>query len=372
MTANADRSHAADTPGGGWSAGPPSRASSDKSIPPCVTSLLPRSASPPPIAPCRISAVGFDFERKVEWELDLEGIAAATEAGHFAWLDLDATDPAEARSVLRCFDIDEDVIDAALSAEAATQHARYERFLHLVVSGCRQRGEDFELERADIIVAERLLITVHRGDVLFVTGTRRDYHSDFVRFAKSPSFLLYELWDHLLDNYLSVQKRMEERVELMQDELRREEVDDRVFSSISDLGADLLHFRKILLPARAVLTDLSTRKSIFISEATQPFLANMVGTVEHVLQDLLVDRDILSESLNLYMSLVSHRTNQVMKRLTVVSVVFLPLTFLVGVYGMNFEFLPELRWRFGYAYFWVLAVTVVIGLTWLLRRTRML
>ena len=121
-----------------------------------------------------------------------------------------------------------------------------------------------------------------------------------------------------------------------------------MFARISELGADLLHFRKVLLPARAVLTDLSTRRSLFISEATQPFLGNMVGTVEHVLQDMLVDRDILSESLNLYMSMVGHRTNQVMKRLTVVSVVFLPLTFLVGVYGMNFEVLPELKWRFGY------------------------
>jgi magnesium transporter len=87
---------------------------------------------------------------------------------------------------------------------------------------------------------------------------------------------------------------------------------------------------------------------------------------------MLVDRDILSESMNLYMSLVSHRTNQVMKKLTAVSVVFLPLTFLVGVYGMNFEILPELRWRFGYAYFWALVAAVVGGLLLLLRRSRLL
>ena len=149
---------------------------------------------------------------------------------------------------------------------------------------------------------------------------------------------------------------MDERVEQLQKELHSGDVDDGVFARVSQLGADLLHFRKVLLPARAVLTDLRTRRSLFLSEATQRFLGNMVGTVEHVLQDMLVDRDILSESLNLYMSMVGHRTNQVMKRLTVVSVVFLPLTFLFGVYGMNFEVLPELRWRFGYVYFWVVAV----------------
>jgi magnesium transporter len=98
----------------------------------------------------------------------------------------------------------------------------------------------------------------------------------------------------------------------------------------------------------------------------------MVGTVEHVLQDLLVDRDILSESLNLYMSLVGHRTNEVMKRLTVVSVVFLPLTFLCGVYGMNFEILPELQWHYGYLFFWAVAAVIVISLLGLMRRAKLI
>jgi magnesium transporter len=145
-----------------------------------------------------------------------------------------------------------------------------------------------------------------------------------------------------------------------------------VFVRVSRLGADLLHFRKVLLPTRATLADLSTRRTLVLSETTQRFLGNMVGSVDHLLQDMLVDRDILSESLNLYMSMVGHRTNKVMKKLTVVSVVFLPLTFLVGIYGMNFEVLPELKWHYGYAYFWALVALAVVGLLALLRRNRLL
>ena len=145
---------------------------------------------------------------------------------------------------------------------------------------------------------------------------------------------------------------MGDRVERLQEELHRDDVDDGVFARVSQLGADLLHFRKVLLPTRATLADSAPAASLVLSETTQRFLGNMVGTVDHILQDMLVDRDILSESLNLYMSMVGHRTNKVMKKLTAVSVVFLPLTFLVGVYGMNFEVLPELKWRFGYGYFW--------------------
>ena len=98
----------------------------------------------------------------------------------------------------------------------------------------------------------------------------------------------------------------------------------------------------------------------------------MVGTIERVLQDVLVDRDILSNSLNNYMSLVAHKTNQVMSKLTVVSIIFLPLTFLCGVYGMNFDIIPELKWAHGYGYFWGAAGIIVLGLLLLMKRYKVL
>jgi magnesium transporter len=330
------------------------------------------SLAPSAARPCTIAVVDFDFANKVDRQITVRDIHAAMAEGRFVWMDVSATDKEEARELLRSLALlEEEVIDAALHKEPSTQHARYERYLHLVVSGCRQRGSNFDLERVDAVIGEQFLLTIHRGPVDFMNAVRRDYRSDFVRFARSPSFLVYEIWDHLLENYLSVQKLMEERVEQIQNELHSGTVNDAVFARVSELGADLLHFRKILLPARAVLIDLSTRRSIFVSEATQSFLANMVGTLEHVLQDLLVDRDILSESLNLYMSIVSHRTNRVMTRLTVVSVVFLPLTFLCGVYGMNFDVLPELHWHYGYALFWLMVLVIVTGLLLLMRRAKL-
>jgi magnesium transporter len=317
--------------------------------------------------------VELDFETKQEGVGTVAGVKPAIAQGRFVWIDLDVGDAHEARRLLSELGlVEEEVIEMALREEPSTQYARYDRYLHLIVAGVRQRGAEMDLERVSVVLAERFLITCHRGPVQFLNAVRRDYRSDFVRFAKSPSFLMYEIWDHLIDNYLSMQKLMGERVEHLQSELHSGNVDDAVFPRVSQMGADLLHFRKILLPTRAVLTDLSTRRSLFVSEATQSFLANMVGTVDHVLQDMLVDRDILAQSLDLYMSVVTHRTNQIMKRLTVVSVVFLPLTFLVGVYGMNFDVLPELRWRYGYIYFWGLAVGIVLLILHLMRRLKLL
>ena len=153
-------------------------------------------------------------------------------------------------------------------------------------------------------------------------------------------------------------KKFEERVEQVQARLIGDVDETRVRRGVRARRPTCSHLRKVVLPARAVLTDLSTRKSPFVSEATQPYLGNMVGTIERVLQDVLVDRDILSGSLNNYMSLVAHKTNQVMSRLTVVSIIFLPLTFLCGVYGMNFDVLPELHWEYGYLIFWAIVVGI--------------
>jgi magnesium transporter len=338
-----------------------------------VSFALPHQQDHDRQARCAVITVELDFERKRETTIPLADAAASMAAGRFVWIDVDAVDQTEARRLVSGLGlIGEDVVDLALRDEPSTQYGRHDGYLHVVVSGYRPRGDDFELERVSVTMGERFLLTIHRGRIQFLEGVRQDYRGDFVSFAKTPSFLLYEIWDHLISNYLDAQTIMGERVEHLQDELRRETVDDGVFARVSALGADLLHFRKLLLPARATLADMSTRRSHVLSEATQAFLANLVGSVDHLLQDMLVDRDILTEALNLHMSMVSHRTNQVMKKLTVVSVVFLPLTFLVGVYGMNFEIFPEVRWHYGYVYFWGLVVAVVATLLYTLRRSRLL
>lgn len=318
------------------------------------------------------SVVELDFKTKQHRKLSISEVRASMEAGKFVWIDVDIAQSEAARQLLTKLNLCEpEIVEDAMSREPATQIARYDDYIHLVLSGCRLVGHKFDLERVDAMMGENYLLTLHKGAPVFLEAVRKSYITDFVRFAQSPSFLLYELWDHLIDNYLTVHKKFEERVEQVQQQLIGE-VRDQVFGEASELGSDLLHLRKVVLPARAVLTDLSTRKSPFVSEATQPYLGNMVGTVERVLQDVLVDRDILSNSLNNYMSLVAHKTNQVMSKLTVVSIIFLPLTFLCGVYGMNFEIIPELKWTHGYGFFWGAAGIIVLGLLLLMRRNKLL
>ena len=317
-----------------------------------------------------VSCVALDFTTKEHKRIAVDEAQPAMYAGQFVWIDVDVAQTDDARALLTKLGLcSHEIIEDALSREPATQIARYDDYIHLVLSGCRLAGHKFDLERVDAIMGESFLLTLHKGQPVFLEAIRRSYVKDFQRFAKSPSFLLYELWDHLIDNYLSVHKKFEERVEEVQARLIGS-VDETVFAEASELTSDLLHLRKVVLPARSVLTDLSTRKSPFVSEATQPFLNNMVGTIERVLQDVLVDRDILNGALNNYMSMVAHKTNAVMSRLTIVSFIFLPLTFLCGVYGMNFDILPEKGWKYGYLYFWIAVAMIAIGILVFMKRKK--
>ena len=320
-----------------------------------------------------MSVTSLDFKTKTAEPILLERVADAGKSGKFCWVDLhlDADGGALADAVVAQGLCPPEVLQHARTEQPAIQFARYEDCMHLVLVGCDQQSDGVRLQRLDVVLSANVLVTMHRGEPNFLHGVKREYLSDFVRHAASPSFLLFELWDHLLDDFASVQKSFEDRVEQIQQSLVGSP-DESIFRDASELSTQLLHFRKIVLPARTVLTDLSTRKSSFVSEASQGFLGNMVGTVERILQDVLVDRDILSDSLNNYMSMVAHNTNKVMSKLTVVSVIFLPLTFLCGVYGMNFEVLPELKYEWAYGAFWCAVIAIALCLIFLMRRIRML
>jgi magnesium transporter len=331
-------------------------------------------ATEPPelVQGCALRLVGFDFGNRTEFSLRASEMASAFVPDKFVWVDVQFGDAsAGAREFLGGLGLlPPDVIDAALTREPATQSARYDHCLHFVLSDCKLEGSALQLSRIDCVVTSHALFTIHRSPSACLSSVRRTYSQDFQRFAKTPSFLIFELWDHLVESYIEVQRALEDRVDALRTQLIRH-ADEAAFARVAELGSDLLNFRKVLLLTRTVLQDLGTRRSLFVSDATQQFLMNLVGTVEHVQQELLVDRDVLSDALDLHMSMITHRTNKVMTKLTVASVIFMPLTFLCGVYGMNFRYVPELEWSYGYPLFWIAVVVIGAAIAWFCHRIKL-
>lgn len=318
-----------------------------------------------------IIVVEFDFTNRSDRVIPVDEAPESRDRGNCCWIDIDVTDGERARTTLERFGVNEMAIDESLLHEQAGRHDVYDDCLHVSVSAPHVSRSGVNFNRIDLIIGERFIFTLHRGHVGVLQKTRNNYQKFFSTFAQSLGFLLFELWDHLIDSYREAFRWLEDEVEAVQGSIFGT-MDDSIFNRVSEITHDLLVLRRNIFADREVLEQMALHKSSFVSDTTQPYLKNMVGTLERLGSDLAVERDILTDTLTLYLGIVSHRTNRVINRLTVINAIFLPLTFVVGVYGMNFRYFPELQWRYGYLYFWILVFVVMTGLLGLIKRLRWL
>ncbi len=331
------------------------------------------------IRPAGIRAEFLDFRDRSRGSLYPAEIREEIDRGRFVWIDIDAA-VLDGRRIDETFpphvcpgvDFHTLVDDHAnVRPLPAIGLQRTDRLLHLTFVGGAACGPDDPGERLDVVVGEGFLVTVHRGPNGVLDAVRRDYVHDFERHAVTPSFLIYEICNEQVEQFLGVQGQLEDEVE----ETRRAlaaEVDEAAFAAVAAVSANLLILRRRVLPVRRALDELTSRKTTLVSEATLGFLSGMINTLERIVSDIAADREILQAALNLSLTVMSHRTGQTMNRLAVVSTIFLPLSFICGIYGMNFDGMPEVDWAHGYLYFWGLCGCITAGLMVLLHRARLL
>jgi magnesium transporter len=321
----------------------------------------------------------FNFDEHLLGRTSLPDIPARIRAGEFIWIDLDLA-TADLNVLQEVVPIDDDCRShlqqftgsaGDIQNEPLSSVRRSERVLHITLVGAVSREGDIGWDRCDVVIGEGFLLTLHRGPAAVLAVVRRDYEHDFQKYAKTSSFLIYEIWNAQVNQFIALQSELEHDVESVRVALHHE-VNETTLDRLSQMSAKLMVLRKRVLPARRVLEELVSRKTALISDATLDFFGTMIGTLDRLLADIDSNREILESAVNLSLTFTAHRTNLTMNRLAVVSTIFLPLTFLCGVYGMNFEVLPEIRWAHGYAYFWVLSAIITGGLVFLLRRLRLL
>ena len=315
-----------------------------------------------------IFAVELDFETKNERDVTLDQLAESRKNERFCWIDLSGIDVESAHEVLTGYSVN---ISEPVQQQLEKNIARVnesEHWMHFQVADVSLNGTGIIISPIDIFLGDGFMMTVHDHDSNVIRGIRESYSRNFRQIAKSPGFLQFELVDHLTRGYTAILGKIAEKTEDIETRLF-EVTDDGIFSEVSLLMRAILEFSKTVIEAREVFHDLSTRLSPFIPQTTQPFLEKKAGLLDRMSADITTEREVLSESLNLYMGIVTHRTNHLVTRLTVISALFLPLSFLVGVYGMNFEEMPELKYDYGYAVFWGVAVSIVSGMTYYMKRS---
>ena len=314
------------------------------------------------------SAISFDFENRVDRDISLDEVAAALESGVFCWVNLTAEDVQRRDELLRIFGISE--VEA--SDHGTIRFASLKDCIQFTLVDTRMVDGRFRKSPVMVYFGQNFMLSIHRKPAAFVAGTLASCRENFRKIALSPGFLLFELADHLTQNYTALVQSLATQTQQIESELFQEDNDDRIFTVVAGLIRSILEFYKVIVSSREVLHDLATRLSPFIPETTQPYLEKKAALLDRLSVDVTTEREILSESLHLYMGIVTHRTNALLTRLTVVGTLFLPLTFIAGVYGMNSKVMPELDWQYGYLTFWIIAVATAIGLTAYMQRKKWL
>ncbi|HHT9120054.1 MAG TPA: magnesium/cobalt transporter CorA, partial [Candidatus Hypogeohydataceae bacterium YC41] len=176
-------------------------------------------------------------------------------------------------------------------------------------------------------------------------------------------YLAYSLLDSIIDNYFVILEKLGENIELLEVELVTHPTHETLHT-LHNLKREMIFLRKSVWPLREVINGMQRGESSLIKDSTRIYLRDVYDHTIQVIDSIETSRDMLSGMLDIYLSSISNRLNAVMKVLTVIATIFMPLTFLVGVYGMNFKYMPELEWKWGY--FAVLGVIAIIAISMLI------
>lgn len=238
-------------------------------------------------------------------------------------------------------------------------------------------SEELLSEQVSVLFGEGWVITLQedRRDVFTPVRERIRRTVPRERFMKAD-YLAYALLDAVVDHYFVVLEKIGEQIEDIEEALVSDPGPDNL-NAIQGLKKDLIFMRKSIWPLREVVSALERIENKYISDLTRPYLRDLYEHIIQAIDTVETFRDMVSGLLDIYLSSVSNRMNEVMKVLTIIATIFIPLGFLAGVYGMNFDTgspfnMPELGFRFGYLVFWGLALVIAGGMFWYFRRRRWL
>jgi magnesium transporter len=227
-------------------------------------------------------------------------------------------------------------------------------------------------EQVSLILGPTFLMSFQEqpGDVFDALRERIRKGKGRIRKA-GCDYLAYALMDALVDNYFVILEHFGEKMELLEEDLI-ENPTPEILESIHNMKQEMILLRKRIWPLREVVGSLTRGDSPLVRESTGVYLRDVYDHTIQVIDTIESFRDVLGGMLDIYLSTVSNKMNEVMKVLTIIATIFIPLTFLAGIYGMNFKYIPELEWRWGYFAAWGVMIATFVLLMFYFRRKKWL
>jgi magnesium transporter len=322
----------------------------------------------------KFSLIEYDKDMLNEHELiSLEEAFAVKDSPLISWLNISGLhDTGILQNLADHFGIHPLVMEDILNTGHQPKTEIYEDYLFTIIKLITYNKDQgsVEFEQVSIIMGKGYVITFQEKEGDIFEPIRQRLKNPKGRFRRHGSdYLTYTLLDVVVDNYYLILEQLEEHIFKVEENIL-ESPAQNLTTEIQELKMQIIQLRKSVWPLRAAIDGLMDEDSGMIDHSIMPFLKDLYDHTIHVTETIEIFREMISGLMDLYLTMLSNRMNDVMKVLTIIATIFIPLTFIAGIYGMNFEYMPELKWHAGYFIVWGLMITLGIMLLILFRRRK--
>ncbi|EIJ34081.1 magnesium/cobalt transporter CorA [Thiothrix nivea] len=292
-----------------------------------------------------------------------EQCRAAMQNDRADWLDVTGVnDPAAIRELGETFGLHPLALEDVLNSGQRPKIDFHAKHAFLILNLPHLIDDEIVLEQVSLFVGDGHLLSFCSGDGAAFEPVRQRLRQGFGRIrSRGVDYLLYALVDVIIDSAFPLLETLGEQIEDLEDQVL-ENPDKSILTTLHLLKRDLLLLRRALWPQREVISRLIQHDAELVDETMRPYFSDCYDHAVQVIDLIETYREMLSGMLDIYLSSLSNRMNDIMRVLTVIATLFIPLTFIVGVYGMNFVNMPELRWRYGYFIVWGIMAVLAIAM----------
>jgi len=318
--------------------------------------------------------IDFDAESLTEDEIKVvKDVSQYQHKDTVTWINVDGLhNTSIMKEISKAFNLDVLVMAEVLHTDARPRVIEYDNCALITVKMLRvdEETNDTVVENLSLILTKSVLISLQEqsGDVFDPVRERIRKQKKRIRNG-GIDYLTFALLDIVVDNYLYVISILGEKIESLEETLLLNP-DQNVINEINDCKRELNYLRKNIKPAKEMIFSLVKTESEFIREGTNIHFKELEDNISQANDVTDHYREILSDQLNIYHTTISSKLNDIMKFLTVFSVIFIPLTFIAGIYGTNFEYIPELSYHYSYFIMWIVMILVAIGMLLFFKRKK--
>lgn len=251
----------------------------------------------------------------------------------------------------------------------------FETYLFIVLKMLYiKNDEELVFEQVSIVVGDDYVLTFQEAEGDVFNDLRERISSDKGRVRSLGSdYLMYTIIDAVVDHYITVIEAFGDKIEDVEDRVFEDGSDsNEIASKIQELKREVLKIRRTVFPLREIINHLDKIEHPIIDEKTYNFLRDLYDHIVQINENIEMYREMIWSLLDMYMSIISNKMNEIMKVLTIIATVFIPLTFIAGIYGMNFDYMPELHYKYGYFILWAVMVVIFLLMLIYFRRRKWL